>query len=65
MLSPLNPNKVYVVGAAGFWLKKWTVTDEDRERRAREAFDRKFAKRIEQERRLIAKIEAAVHRVVN
>lgn len=64
MNLPLNPDKVYVVGAAGFWLKKWPVSDEDRDRRVFEAFDRKFGQKIERERKLIAKIEKAVDRLV-
>ena len=57
----VNPNKVYVIGAAGFWLKHWPTSDEDRERRIFEAFDKKFGKRIAREKRLIKRRISLVH----
>ena len=65
MNLPLNPDTVYVVGAAGFWLKKWPVSDEDRDRRVFEAFDRKFGRKIEREKQKIARTSAAVDRLIH
>jgi hypothetical protein len=65
MKVALNPESVYVVGGAGFWLKKWPVSDEDRDRRVFEAFDRKFGRRIEREKTRIAKTSAAVDRLIH
>ncbi len=65
MIFPNQPEQVYVIGAAGFWLKRWPVSNADRKRRILAAFDRKFMERIERERRRIELIERAVNRLVN
>jgi hypothetical protein len=56
VLFPIQPEKVYVVGAAGWWLRQWRVTDHDREVRVFAAIHRKYQKRIERERQIIAKL---------
>jgi hypothetical protein len=61
MSISLNPEKVYVIGAAGFWLKKWPVTEKDREQRIFDAIHRRFGKRIEQERRRIERMESLLN----
>ena len=47
----INPDEVYVIGAAGFWLKHWSRTDQDRDRRVFRTIARKLSDRIEQEKR--------------
>jgi hypothetical protein len=60
VISPLVPEKVYVVGAAGWWLQRWSVTNADRKRRIKQSYERKYGERIERRRQYLLKIDKAI-----
>lgn len=42
MKIPLQPERVYSVGAAGFWLQRWPDAEKKREQRIFAAIERKL-----------------------
>ena len=56
-----EPNSVYVIGAASFWMERFKTTDHDRERRVFAVLAKKRAKRFQRERERMEKLMRPVN----